>query len=172
MHAASASTSGAVADGSHDFDFLHGRWSVHNRRLQKRLAGSTTWEEFEATNVCRVLLGGAANEDEFRTEFWPHFVGMTFRFYDPDTGRWSIYWADNRTHVLQPPVVGRFENGVGLFEGKDTFEGRPIDVRFVWRVLDARHAHWEQAFSADGGRTWEPNWTMEFTRTDATPAAH
>ena len=26
---------------------------------------------------------------------------------------------------------------------------------------------WEQAFSADGGKTWETNWVMEMTRNDA-----
>ena len=30
------------------------------------------------------------------------------------------------------------------------------------KVLDT--AHWEQAFSEDGGKTWEKNWIMNLTR--------
>ena len=39
-----------------------------------------------------------------------------------------------------------------------------------WRVQHRRlmdtpaSAHWEQAFSPDGGKTWEVNWVMEFSR--------
>ena len=150
--------------GEHDFDFLHGRWKVHNRRLVQRLAGSTEWKEFEATGTCRPVLGGAANEDDFLTDFWPGFIGMSFRFFDPDHGTWSIYWADNRSNVLQPPVVGRFTNGVGTFEGDDKFEGRPIRVRYLWSRISPQSARWEQAFSADQGRNWETNWVMDFTR--------
>ena len=33
-----------------DFDFWMGTWTVQNRRLRERLAGSDEWEEFEATS--------------------------------------------------------------------------------------------------------------------------
>ena len=108
-----------------DFDFLPGEWKVHNRRLRKRLAGSDEWEEFEATSVARHILGGCGNEDEFRTDHDGGFVGMSFRFFDPSSRQWSIYWADSRRPgVLDPPLFGSFSGDTGVFHGDDTFAGR------------------------------------------------
>ena len=87
---------------------------------------------------------------------------MSVRVFDPATKLWSIWWIDGRHPHLEPPVHGRLE-GVGTFEGDDVFEGRPIRVRFLWSGISARSARWEQAFSADGGATWEVNWVMRFT---------
>ncbi len=154
----------SVRDAARDFDFLMGRWLVHSRRLKTRLQGCTEWEEFEATSQARPLLSGLGNEDELRTDWRPGFVGMAVRLYHPPTARWAIYWADNQHAAFEPPVFGGFTGDIGVFEGDDTFEGKPIRVRFTWTRLDADHARWEQAFSADAGRTWETNWTMDFTR--------
>jgi hypothetical protein len=149
-----------------DFDFWIGRWSVHNRRLRERLAGSTEWEEFDASVVARHTLDGLGNEDMFRTEHAGGFTGMSFRFFDPEAGRWSIYWADSRrAGLLDPPVLGGFDGDVGIFEGDDVFDGRPIRVRFTWSRITTPTPRWEQAFSPDGGETWETNWVMDFTRT-------
>ena len=148
-----------------DFDFFMGSWRVHNRRLRKRLAGSDEWDAFEATVVARPLLDGVGNEDEFRTDYDGGFIGMSFRFFDPEKKRWSIYWADTRRcGELDPPVFGAFSGDTGTFEGDDTFEGRPILVRFLWSGATTRTPRWEQAFSEDGGETWETNWVMDFTR--------
>lgn len=153
-------------DGSHDFDFLFGRWNIHNRRLRERLAGCDEWVDFEASHSVRPLLDGAANEDEFRTDHEGGFVGMSFRFYDPQTGRWSIYWADTRRPgLLDPPVLGAFDGDTGVFEGDDVFRGLPIRVRFIWSGVTTPTPRWEQAFSDDAGVTWETNWVMEFART-------
>jgi hypothetical protein len=150
-----------------DFDFWIGSWNVHNRRLRERLVGSDEWEEFEATSVARLLLDGLGNEDEFRTDYDGGFIGMSFRFFDPNTKQWSIYWADSRRPgVLDPPVVGSFSGDVGVFEGRDTHAGRPIHVRFTWSGITTSTPRWEQAFSDDNGATWETNWVMEFTRAD------
>ena len=79
------------------------------------------------------ILGGLGNEDEFRTRHAGGFVGMSFRFFDPATRRWSIYWADSRRPgELDPPVFGTFSDDIGVFEGDDVFDGRPIKVRFIW----------------------------------------
>ena len=148
-----------------DFDFLMGSWTVRNRFLGDRLRGSDHWEEFEATSEARPLPGVLGNEDEFRTEALGGFVGMSFRFFDPEAKRWSIYWADSRRPgVLDPPVFGAFANGSGVFEGTDVLAGKPILVRFTWTEVDTGAPRWEQAFSADGGESWELNWVMEFTR--------
>jgi hypothetical protein len=151
--------------GARDFDFLMGSWKVRNRRLRARLQGCTDWDEFDATNDAHPLLRGLANEDEFVTGYAGGLVGMSFRFFDPATGLWAIYWADSKHGRLEPPVRGRFEDGVGIFEGDDTLDGRAIRVRFRWSDTDRGQPRWEQAFSADAGASWEVNWTMDFTRT-------
>jgi hypothetical protein len=148
-----------------DFDFWMGRWNVHNRYLRTRLAGSDDWDEFESTSVARPLLDGIGNEDEFRTDYDGGFIGMSFRFYDPEQDRWAIYWADTRRPgVLDPPVFGSFDGDVGVFQGAAAFQGRPIVMRFTWSEITTPAPRWEQAFSDDDGTTWETNWIMEFTR--------
>ena len=151
-------------DRARDFDFLVGRWSIHNRRLKERLRGSTEWLEFHATNDARLLAGGLGNEDVYRTDWAGGFVGLTFRFYDPKARTWSLYWADSRRGTLDPPVVGAFDGDTGVFEGDDTWEGTKVRVRFVWSKANPDAPFWEQAFSTDGGKTWEKNWVMEFSR--------
>ena len=162
---AEAPTQARVQGTARDFDFLIGCWTVHNWRLRERLAGSDEWDEFEACVVARRILAGTGNQDVFRTDHDGGFVGMSFRFFDPATQLWSIYWADSRRPgVLDPPVHGWFEGDVGEFEGCDTFGGRPIRVRFTWSRVTTPTPRWEQAFSEDAGRTWERNWVMDFTR--------
>jgi hypothetical protein len=160
-----------IDDGRHDFDFWFGRWNVRNERLQHRLAGSSEWEHFAATQECRPILDGLGNIDDFVSD-WnrgdaQRFVGMTLRLFDPATRNWSLYWSSNRTGVLEPPVVGRFERGVGTFIGNDMHEGRSVLARFIWSEIGRDSAKWEQALSADAGRTWETNWIMRMSRVAA-----
>jgi len=145
-----------------DFDFLHGHWRVANRRLKERLRGSQEWEEFDATALCQPLFGGDANVDEF-TFPWGD-SGLTLRLYDPSSKQWSLSWSTRATGRLLPPVVGTFTDGVGTFYGDDTEQGRPVRVRYIWSGITPTAAQWEQAFSTDGGQTWETNWFMYLTR--------
>ena len=165
-----------VRDGSHDFDFIYGKWKMPNHRLMKRLVGSHEWEDFMSYDEARPLPGGIGNEDFYKTDHWKGFVGMTTRTYDPKTGLWRIYWVDNQFSegVMDPPVIGKFEGNVGVFEGPATYNGIPVIMRFIWTVhgKDSKvAASWEQAFSTDGGKTWEKNWTNELIRIDDTEAA-
>jgi hypothetical protein len=150
---------------SDQFDFYVGTWEVHNRRLAKALVGSTEWEEFRGVSVARPIFGGAGNMDEidFPTKGWS---GLTIRLYDPEHDQWSLFWISSRGHTIEPPVVGRWDEKrefVGYCD--DVYEGTPIRVRFTWSNISATTARWEQAFSTDGGETWETNWTMESQRT-------
>ncbi|HEY6940832.1 hypothetical protein [Dokdonella sp.] len=164
-----AMTLQASSDPSHDFDFLHGRWIVRNRRLRERLVGCADWDAFDGVQACRPILGGLGNEDEFITDAFgaDRFIGMSIRLFDPRAREWSIFWVDNRSVQLQPPVRGRFDGGVGTFYGRDAHAGTPVLARFVWTVVSADRARWEQAFSTDEGASWETNWIMEFERSDA-----
>ncbi len=152
--------------GARDFDFLFGSWRIVNERLTSRLTGSEDWERFEATGYCRPILSGVGNVDAFCPD-WPGregFEGAALRLFNPASGQWSIYWADNVSCQLQPPVVGTFVDGVGAFFGDDQHEGKPVLVRFRWSEITATAARWEQACSVDAGVTWETNWIMTFTR--------
>lgn len=147
----------------HDFDFFVGRWRFANRRLKQRWVGSDEWDEFPATLSCESRLGGVVNIDDgvFPTKGWS---GMTVRVFNLEERRWYLYWINSSSGRLFPPVVGGFVGDEGEFFGDDSDEGRPVKVRFRWKRLGPDAAHWEQAFSQDGGRHWETNWTMEHTR--------
>lgn len=146
-----------------DFDFLVGNWNVLNRRLTKRLVGSNDWLEFTAPATSWSLFEGMANVDEI---IFPNGVrGLTLRLFNPATREWSLNWASSDTGTLFPPVVGRFDDGRGVFHGEDKEGNTPVRVRFIWSEITENSARWEQSFSTDAGASWELNWTMAFTRT-------
>jgi hypothetical protein len=157
----------ADLSGLRDFDFLVGEWRVQHRRLKERLANNREWVEFDGTCVNFPLMEGWGNVDDNRINIpGDNYRGVGLRSYDPKAGQWAIWWVDSRTPhgAVDPPVKGKFVNGVGTFYAHDTLRGKPIRVRFTWSKITATSAHWEQAFSPDGGQTWEVNWTMEFKR--------
>jgi hypothetical protein len=156
--------------GLHDFDFFVGSWHAQHRKLKERLLGSHDWVAFDGTISVHALMSGWANEDESLFNVpGAAYRGVTLRAYDAATGLWSIWWLDGRmpSAPLDPPVKGRFVNGVGVFYSDDSLRGKTVKVRFTWTHPTPNTAHWEQAFSADGGRTWETNWVTDFTRVAA-----
>ena len=157
----------AAAAHFHDFDYLVGKWNVSHHKLKARLAGSHDWMDFKGTSDLKLILNGYGTFDENEI-FQPDgtYKGVTVRTFDPKTGIWSVYWLDSRFPGVMDnaPMHGNFNGDVGTFFGDDTFNGKPIRVRFLWRYEPPNKAHWEQAFSADGGKTWETNWTMELAR--------
>ena len=151
----------------HDFDFLVGRWRVHHRTLKERLANSHEWIEFEGTLLNQPLMGGYSNVDDtvFEKPGAP-FLGVALRSFDPKTQQWSIWWLDSRTPLgpVDPPMRGGFRGGVGAFYADETFNGKPVRTRFLWTKITPASAHWEQAYSPDGGKTWETNWVQDIVR--------
>jgi hypothetical protein len=147
------------------FDFLIGHWTVRHRRLKARLSGSRDWEEFPGTLDVQPILHGLGNADKNVLED-PRgtYFATSLRVFSPKTGLWSIYWVDGRGSGIDKPVIGAFEGRTGRFYNDDELNGAPIKVRFTYRDLGVLEAGWEQAFSVDGGKSWETNWTMEFSR--------
>jgi hypothetical protein len=152
-------------DGAQDFDWEIGAWRTHLRRLQNPLSGSTTWVEYEGTSLVHGYLDRRANLVELSVEGSAGRIeGMSLRLYNPETRQWSLHYASVRSGELTPPVVGGFTNGRGEFYADDTLNGRPIRVRFVISDITENSARFEQAFSGDGGQTWEVNWIAVDTR--------
>lgn len=153
-------SSDVPVDGRSDFDFVFGRWQVHNRKLKDVLdPDCEEWIEFEARAAVEPVFGGLGHVDRLWAET---FEGFTLRQFDPEAGVWRIWWASsgNPGH-LDPYVEGRFTDGVGEFFCDDVLRGREVKVRFRWTTREA--PRWEQAFSYDGGATWRTNWTMTLT---------
>lgn len=155
-----------LADAPRDFDFLVGDWQVSHRRLRKRLAGSTDWDEFGGTLRNWPVLGGHGNVGDNLMEFPSGTVrGIGLRAYDPNTRQWLSWWLDGRTPTtIGPPVRGGFKDGLGTFLGDDVSDGKPVKTRVLWSRITPRSARWEQASSGDGGATWETNWISDFVR--------
>lgn len=154
-----------TGDGQHDFDWEIGRWRTELRRLAKPLSGSNEWLEYRGTSTVRGVLGGRANLVELEVEGAAGRIeGASLRLYAPQARQWSLNFANIRNGLLTEPVQGEFRNGRGEFYGADELDGRAILVRFVIERQSADKARFEQAFSGDGGRTWETNWVAVDTR--------
>ena len=149
------------SSSQNDFDFLVGKWKMHNRHLNKRLENCKDWTEFDSsdenTKVMPMIDMDTYSTTEFPGQDGKLFQGLTLRLFNPTTRLWSLYWIPSNTGVIDPPVVGSFANGVGHFFGKDTLKGKPIIVVFRWDARNKNRPVWGQAFSADNGKTWEWN---------------
>jgi hypothetical protein len=147
-----------------DFDFIIGDWTVQHRRLNSRLTGCRDWTEFTGLSSTVKTLGGFGNLEDNLLHFPDGDVrAIAVRSYCAASNTWSIWWLDGRNPAsLDVPVQGGFANRVGLFYADDVLDGQAIRVRFTWTAAPGAHPRWEQAFSNNGGASWETNWTMEF----------
>ena len=164
---AEAPTKGSVRprDGSHDFDFEFGSWKTRLRLLRHPLSGASTWVEYDGTTSVSRILDGRANLVELQASGPAGRIeGLSLRLYEPATREWTLNFANVRNGQLAPPVRGSFRDGRGTFYGKDSLDGKEILVRFSIVPFAADSIRFEQAFSADGGRTWEVNWVAEDSR--------
>jgi len=162
--APAAAPAPAARDGQHDFDFHLGNWKTHIRSLQHPLTGSTTWSEFDGTLVVRKIWDGRAQLLE-ADGGGRHIEDLLLFLYNPQTRQWSLNPADSSEGVIGTPMIGEFRNGRGEFYDQEpALQGRSVLVRQVWSDITPTSHRFEQAFSSDGGRTWEPNFVATLTR--------
>jgi hypothetical protein len=149
-----------------DFDFLVGSWTVLHRRRRRRLVDERNWDAFGGTFVNWPLLGGYGNVgDNVMNAPSGTFRGIGMRTYDPAARLWSSWWVDGRNPtVIGDPLRGSFADGIGTFLADEVLDGRAVKARVQWSKITSTSALWEQSASADGGASWEVNWTSAFTR--------
>jgi hypothetical protein len=152
-------------DEQHDFDFETGPWKVHVSRLQHPLTGSNAWVEYDGTLTVRKVWDGRANLAELEIEGQTgHLELLALRLYDPQVHQWSVNTSSSTVGRLSSPLFGEFKNGCGEFYDTEPFNGHSVLVRNMWTDITANSWHFEQAFSTDGGKTWEANWVEKATR--------
>jgi hypothetical protein len=160
-----AQPSPPARDGQHDFDFEFGSWTAHIKRLVRPLSGGGPWVELDGTSVVRTIWGGRGNLGELEVAGGTSRIeGLSLRVYNPQARQWAIYWASSQDGALGTPMIGQFTNGRGEFYDQESFGGRAIFVRFIFSDVVPASFRIEQAFSADGGKTWEVNWIATFKR--------
>jgi len=151
----------AKPSGQQDFDWEIGTWATHVRLLTNPLSGEPPiWAEYRGVSVIRHLLAGRANFVELSVEGSSGKIeGGSLRLYNPQSRQWSLNYANLRNGMLTSPVYGGFDGKQrGTFYGQDTLDGQMIWVRFVITRPSQTEAHFEQAYSTDGGASWEINW--------------
>jgi len=159
----------AERDGQHDFDWDIGTWKTHQRRLLHPLTGSTTWVEYNGTDVVRKIWEGANSGVVEADGPSGHLEIFTLRLYNPQAHQWSISFTNPSTGTMSIPSVGEFKDGRGEFYDQETFNGRTILLRFNVSDITSTSCRFEQAFSDNGGRTWETNFIVTETRVKDEP---
>jgi|SRR5215469_18275527 len=163
----SAASAPAAVDGRHDFDWDIGSWKTHQKRLLHPLTGSTTWVEYRGTDVVRKIWDGANTGDIEADGLAGHLQIYAVRLYNPDSRQWSVYFTNPATGSFGVPVTGEFKGGRADFYDQEPYNGRNILVRFSVSDIAPDSCHFEQAFSDDGGKTWEVNFIVDETRVKA-----
>jgi len=160
------STKSRIArDGQHDFDFEIGTWKTHLSRLLHPLTGSTAWVQYEGTTTVRPVWNGKANLVELEADGQAgHLEALSLRLYNSEAHQWSLNFSNSSGGTLGQPTIGEFKNGRGEFFDQETLNGRAIFVRFIISDITENSCHFEQAFSDDGGKTWEVNWIATDSR--------
>jgi hypothetical protein len=152
-------------NGRADFDFEIGRWQVQHRHVKHVLQGPTNWEEFTGILVARKILGGLGLLDEISNErATGSFQGITLHLFDPQKQQWSVYPANSPQGVLAVPMIGGFTNGRGGSYSHAPIDGMHRFTRLLWHEITPSSYRWEQAYSAEGGATWETNWIQGHAR--------
>ena len=152
-------------DAQHDFHFNFGTWQTHVKRLLRPLTGSTTWVDYEGTSVVSKVWDGRASVFELDVDGPAGRIrGVGLRLYNPETRQWSLNWANGHDGIMTAPMIGEFKNGRGDFFGQELLDGRLIYTRNSFLDITTDSARFEQAYSDDGGKTWEVNWIMTFKR--------
>jgi hypothetical protein len=145
-----------------DFDFLAGNWKMQNRRL--KTLGTDDWDTFEGEATVWTILGGITSIEELRIPA-RNFSGSGIRILNIKERVWNDYWVNSKDGVLGvPPSSGWFVDGAGNFDSEWTEGTQVIKSRGVWDRITPNSCRWHQLSSKDGGRTWVPNWFMDWTR--------
>jgi hypothetical protein len=152
-------------DGHHGFDFLFGTWKTHYMR-RKPFSSNARWYSCYGSSTVKPFWGGAGNLEDGDLHCPNQYVrGVTLRTYHASTRQWFLYWGTEKGGLATGlPQVGNFNaNGVGDFLAPDTYDGKPILVRYRWMQRNG-HPRFEESFSPDDGKTWELVWTTDYSR--------
>ena len=155
----------AASDAPRDFAFEEGTWAMHRRKLADPLGGTTWTESTGATHIVNPVWSGRAAIGELALPGTPRqFAGSLLHTYDPQAKRWRLYWIDRESARVSEPTIGQFANGRGEFIAQQDVRGVTALVRVRYMDITPTSFRTEQAWSLDGGTTWNPYAIDTFTK--------
>lgn len=137
-HARADETSPVPAPGRpYDFDFLAGEWRIRHRRL---MPGTAEWDAFDGEATCWTVLGSVG---ELRIPA-RDFSGMGLRLLDLETKVWGSCGVNAKSGTLGAAGrTGRFVAGEGIFDARDSGDGKPVTYRGAWdRIVPGKTHRW------------------------------
>jgi hypothetical protein len=169
---AGSPTASVDHDGELDFDSLAGTWKARTKYRAHPFAESDTWIEFDGTESFQKIWDGAMLElSASAGTNGP--VGLMLYTYNPQSHQWYVYFASRKGGTVGLPNVGQFRNGQGEFFVQDMLNGKSLLNRYIWSQVASNSPHFEESWSSDGGRTWEPVRIVDLARvSDHTGNAH
>ena len=138
-------------------DFWVGEWNARWPASPGTPAGT-------GTNRIEKILDGCVVSENFAGSGPQALVGKSYSTFDPKTGRWRQTWVDNQSSYLD--FTGDFsKSGEKIFAMRATGkDGRPVELRMVFRNITPDAFDWSWERSPDGGRTWQVQWPIHYTR--------
>ena len=166
--AACASPIGAapVRDGLHDVDFNLGKWHTSIRRYADPFSAPSHFASLEGTVTVRPVWNGKALLEEIEAD-GPngHWQGLTLFLYNPQSGQWSQNYANAaQGHFEAAATIGEQRGRDIELYSTDTAGGRAILVKGLWSEIEPDSHRYTEAYSDDGGRTWQTAFDARLTR--------
>jgi hypothetical protein len=162
---AAAAPASITRDGAHDFDFNFGMWKSHITRLVHPLTESKESVELNGTVTVRKVWDGKAALEEMEADGPKgHWEGMSLFLYNPQSHEWSQTFINSAQGVFAGALTGSFHDGRGELYSQDTAAGRVVLVRGTWSNIAPDSHRYEEAYSSDGGKTWQTVFTADLTR--------
>ncbi len=141
------------------FDFWIGEWDL----TWKDPDGSTA----QGKNSITKILDGKVIRENFiaLTGQSKGFKGESFSILDNRTGAWKQTWVDNQNSYL-PFTGGSEDNGKTRFFSQEftNKKGGLVKQKMVFRDITKERFVWDWMNSADSGKTWNTQWSINYTR--------
>lgn len=154
----------AQGDGQHDFDFNLGTWKTHIHRVSHPPGAQPASVEITGTVTVRPIWGGRAQLEEIEADGpQGHWQGATLFLYNPKARQWTQTYFDSANPVPST-TTGGFADGRGELYSQDIVDGKAILVRGTWSDIRPDSHRYEEAWSHDGGRTWETMFSAQLER--------
>lgn len=147
--------------GIGDFDFLTGEWKIRHLRLKD--GTKDEWQRFDSGATVHRVLHGMGSIEELRKADGSD-MGMGVRVWLPQEKLWADHWTGAWNGVVNDAQKGQFIDGEGIFITEEDVDGVHWQYRGVWDRIGEGKCRWHQSSSDDGGKSWEWNWWMEWTR--------